>query len=210
MGNSATNKIIPKCHDPVTILTDGNELCNKYFGDSWIFNSVEKTDCPDKYMRAQCKKINDNNIQLNTDDYTHKQIIFEKDPNRSDFKEESEYVNPINNVSYNELSPCNFSKCRQYETKKYMDRDKKAAKKIVIKKTMNNMERVLRPESTEKYKEKNAERLRPIGPDEHFSAEVEEKKPCKNSLSHNIIHVFIFFLCIYLLYHLFSFGSGLM
>ena len=167
MGNSATQKIIPKCHDPITILTDGNDLCNKYFGDPWIFNSVEKSNCPDKYLRAKCKKNKNFSASTNTDNYIHKQIIFDKDPpkNFNDIIEENknEYENPINNVSYDDLAPCNFSKCGQYniEKRKYFNQQKntreserkKTEKQIAIKKANNYMEKVLRPESTEKYRE---------------------------------------------------------
>lgn len=222
MGNSATQKIIPKCHDPITILTDGNDLCNKYFGDPWVFNSVEKADCPDKYLRAQCKKNKNFSASSDSDNYIHKQIIFEKDPIPAsiDIIEEDNYDNPINNVSYDELAPCNFSKCQQYnntnkcvksdKNNRYIDK-KQAEKKITVRKANNHMERVLRPESTEKYRENFVGLMRTLNLKEGFSDDDPSKnKQCNNSIFHNIIHVIIFFLCVYLLYYLFSSGSGLM
>lgn len=216
MGNVATQKIIPKCHDPVTILTDGDDLCNKYFGNSWTFDNIEKSDCPDKYLRASCKK-GDMNSLYNPDNYIHKQIIFDKDD--SDFKQnildsnlvknvldEDIYISPINNVSYNSLAPCNFSNCNNdsnIQNINYKKKKKENDSKIIIPKARYHMDRVLKPESTEKFTDTKSYITSP----DHI-IKIGDKK-CDSSLFHNIIHVTIFFICIYLLYCLFSNGSGL-
>ena len=225
MGNSPTQKIIPKCHDPVTILTDGDNLCNKYFGNTWMFNNIEKSDCPDKYLRASCKKGEYNNVN-NSDDYLHKQIIFDKDPQQN-VQEENCKHGPINNANYmkpsngrgleekkafpfyDSLAPCNFSNCgdnfyepkihRDYKKKEYIDND--IDKKIFIPKARYQMDRVLKPESTEKFTDT---KLYVVPPNSVVEIDNNE-----NSLFHNIIHVVIFFIFVYLLYCLFSGGSGL-